>query len=284
MSILTLSALKNAIVQAVPTFSFSSASRPTKLPYVSEEDDCFRFEPPIQSNFFECHILPEGEGVAQIQSLLAILPEVSFKEGPWISGGAPRRLLQGRTLEEGDIDFFFKTKEQWAEFTKALEPYELIIETKRAKTFNVNGLKVQMINRKYYENLESVFKDFDFSVCQVATDGVRVAHTRQAKLDVDAQLIRFAPQGSVAKHTLVQRVSKYVGHGFMPEPGLFELIVKSGLDYVSAWSIFEGAEVAIYDEQDGSSTEGEEILSVSEVDEAVMRDCARRLGLEITNG
>lgn len=260
----------NLLAKAQPTFSSV---------HLSECDDFFRFEPPKESMFHEVIDMPDGPGVQQLKGVLDLLPEVSLRHGPWICGGAPRRLFQGKSLEEGDIDFFFRDSKSWLEFTKALEDHELIIATKRAKTYNVNGLKVQMINRQHYESLDKVFQDFDFSVCQIATDGKNLACTKQGQRDIQDGLIRFAPQGTVAKHTLVQRMAKYVGHGFVPEPGLFELIVKSGMDYVSAWSIFEGAEVAIYNETDGASEE-EEVLSVSEIDEATMRECAKRLGLE----
>lgn len=238
---------------------------------------------PQGSIFYECIPIPEGPGVAQIKSILEVLPPLDLKTGPWVAGGAPRRLLQSKDLGEGDIDFFFPNKKSWEEYVKALSGYEVVIETKRATTFLVNGLKVQMIKRRYYETLETIFMDFDFSACQVATDGNHIACTKQAHIDITDNILRFASQGKIAKNTLVQRMAKYVGHGFIPESGLFELIVKSGLDYVSAWSIFEGNDVAIYDENDGTTMEDEDNISVESMDAGVMRTIARKLGLEEQN-
>jgi hypothetical protein len=246
-------------------------------------DDDEYLSAPQGSIFYECVPIPDGPGVAQIKGILEALPPLSLKFGPWIAGGAPRRLLQGLSLEDGDVDLFFKDKKSWETFTAALEGYELVIETKRAKTFLVNGFKVQMINRKFYDCLETVFKDFDFSVCQVATDGQFIACTKQAHIDVMDGLLRFAPQGTIAKRTLIQRMTKYVGHGFVPEPGLFELIVKSGLDYVSAYDIFDRNDVSVYDINDGEMIEDEESIATDQMNEGVMRTIARRLGLEKQN-
>lgn len=237
--------------------------------------------PPSGSLFYELVTIPSGPGVEELKSVLEVLPPLSLKEGPWVAGGCARRLLQGQSLKRGDIDLFFKSDKSWRKFCDALEKHELVVKTNRATTFLVNGLKVQCIRRKYYLTLEEVFKDFDFSVCQVATDGKYLAVTKQANLDIAKQILRFAPCGTIAKSTLVQRMSKYVNYGFIPEPGLFELIVKSGLDYVSAYSIFSDVEMAIYDEFNGE--EIEEIIPVEGIDEEILRSIAQNLGLEIPN-
>lgn len=243
----------------------------------SLDDD---FVPTPSGNvFYETMPIPSGPGVQQLRDVLAVLPPLDLKRGPWICGGAARRLFQGESLEDGDIDFFFKTKASWDEFVKVLDGFELVIKTERANTYLVNGQKVQLIRRKFHLQLEEVFKDFDFSVCQIATDGNVLAATKQAHMDITDGLIRFAPGGTIAKHTLVQRMTKYVGYGFVPEPGLFELIVKSGLDYVSAYTIFEGNDVSVYDPNDGDMIEDE--IPTEALDAGVMRTIARQLGLEI---
>ena len=245
-----------------------------------EEDDDVLPSPP-GNTFYETMPIPSGPGVAELNGVLSVLPPVDLKHGPWICGGAARRLLQGMSLKDGDVDLFFKNKASWETFVKAMEPFELVIKTERANTYLVNGIKVQLIRRKFHLQLEDVFKDFDFSVCQIATDGHVLAATKQAHLDITDGLIRFAPAGTVAKHTLVQRMVKYVGYGFVPEPGLYELMVKSGLDYVSAYVIFEGNDVAVYDPNDGDMVEDE--IPTEALDAGVMRTIARQLGLEVEN-
>jgi len=236
---------------------------------------------PSGSLFYELIPVPKGPGVEEIQNIIGLMPPLDIKTGPWIAGGAARRLLRGDSLKGGDIDLFFKDQRSWKKFCKALDDYELIVETKRAKTFRVNGFQVQCINRIFYLSLEEVFKDFDFSVCQIATDGFQIAATKQAQLDIKDDILRLAPNGKAAKHSLVQRMIKYVGHGLTPEPGLFELIIKGGLDYISAYQIFENNDVAIYDEDTGECVE--EIIPTDELDASVMRTIARQLGLEVQN-
>ena len=58
-------------------------------------------------------------------------------------------------------------------------------------------------------------------------------------------------------------------------------MVKSGLDYVSAYVIFEGNDVAVYDPNDGDMVEDE--IPTEALDAGVMRTIARQLGLEIEN-
>lgn len=236
---------------------------------------------PSGSLFYDILPIPSGPGAKQIRDITDMLPMLDIKTGPWICGGAARRLQQGESLEGGDIDFFFPSRASWNSFCTFLDGFEVVIKTDRATTFLVNGLKVQCIKRKYYISLEDIFKDFDFSVCQIATDGRVLAATKQACLDITDSALRLAPCGTIAKHTLVQRMCKYVGYGFLPEPGLYELMVKGGMDYTNAYAIFEGNEVAVYDVNEGGMVEEE--LPTESIDAAMMRSIARDLGLELIN-
>jgi len=47
------------------------------------------------------------------KSLVGMLPPLSFSEGPWIAGGAARKLWEHKTWITGDVDVFFK---DWAQF------------------------------------------------------------------------------------------------------------------------------------------------------------------------
>ena len=227
--------------------------------------------------------IPVGPGRAQLAEVLKLLPKPSLDFGPWIAGGAARRLLQGKTFEEGDVDFFFANFSDWQKYVDCMDEKDIVAKTKQANTYCVNGIKIQLIKRKFYKSLDKVFSDFDFSACQVATDGLEIASSEQAYDDVMNNILRFAPKGVIAKHTLVQRMAKYVGHGFIPESGMFKMIVESGLDYVSAWAIFEGSEAAIYDANDGTTEQVNTTMLVEDLNAGVLRTVARNLGLEITN-
>lgn len=233
--------------------------------------------PPGDSHY-EIIPIPNGPGMKQLESITKVIPPLCLKNGPWIAGGAARRLLLGERLDSGDIDLFFSDYKSWNHCCESLSGYRVIIKTKRATTYDVNGFKVQCIRRNFYKSLINLFQDFDFSACQIATDGRNFSCAEQTRLDILNQVLRFAPGGTIAKHTLIQRMSKYVNHGLIPEPGMFELVVKSGLDYTSAYNIFSDTESAIYDENQDSVEE--EIIPVEELNDIVLRSIARKLGLE----
>lgn len=230
---------------------------------------------------YEVIPIPVGPGIDQLERVMTHLPPLDFERGPWIAGGSVRRLLQGENLDSGDIDIFFPDHASWKFFSDVLSSYEIVVKTKKATTFLVEGLKVQIIRRAFYKTLIDVFKDFDFTVCQIASDGKNIACTKQAHLDIMDQVLRLATQGKISKHTLVQRMSKYVNYGIFPEPGLFEIIIKSGLDYTSAYSIFSESDVAIYDCFTGETSEDN--IPSDSLNEGVLRTIARKLGLEKEN-
>jgi len=229
----------------------------------------------------KCHEvdIPTGPGVEQLNSLLEILPPISIKWGPWIAGGAVRRILQQRVIdEEGDVDLFFSDAGEFLKFDRALSSYELVHSSGKAKTYMVNGLKVQIIKRRFYDDLKTLFADFDFSVCQVATDGKKIAYADEALQDIKDNRLRFANVGRISPLTVVGRMVKYVGHGFTPDPGLFRIIVESGLDMVSANNVFDiERPSANYDHDE----KVEEIIDAKVFDSKALRKAAKRLGVEL---
>ncbi len=230
--------------------------------------------------FYTVIDIPEGPGVEKLNWILEQLPPLDLKAGPWVAGGAARRLLEGQPLEGGDVDIFFSCRKSFKIFCQHLESYQLVISTERAKTFMVQGIKVQAICRQTYITVEDLFKDFDFSVCQIATDGKKIAISNQGHRDMKERVLRFAPGGKVARQTVIKRMTKYLAYGFIPEPGLYETMVNSGLLGVSSYSIFEGSEA---DSSNYDIPEGEELppVDVEEANAEFLRDAALRLGIEI---
>jgi hypothetical protein len=230
--------------------------------------------------FYDYHEIPGSLAKEQLTNLLDYLPDLDLKHGPWLAGGAARRLLQGQKLEGGDIDLFFRKSHQFIAAKSHFSGYEVLFESKQAISYMVHGFKVQIINRQFYETLDDVFKDFDFSVCQIATDGKRLAYTTQAHQDIESGTLRFAPQGKVARHTLMGRMLKYINHGFVPEPGFYELAVKAGLERTNVYEMFEAEDsVAVYDHEE----QVDNILSVKLLQDQVLKDMADRMGVEMPN-
>lgn len=222
--------------------------------------------------------MPEGPGVDQLNDLLGILPPLSLKWGPWVAGGAVRRIIRGEKLDDGDIDFFFSDPSEFIKFDRALSDYEEVHSSGKAKTYIVNGLKVQIIKRTFYKDAGMMFGDFDFSACQLATDGHKIAYAEHSIEDVQNDRLRIAKVGRVTKLTIVGRMIKYINHGLVPEPGLFRMIVEAGLDVTGAHKIFDHERPAAnYDHEE----KVEEILDAKVFDSNALREAAERLGVEL---
>lgn len=186
--------------------------------------------------------------------------------------------MQGRELGEGDLDFFFTSRAEWSKFDKVLRDYEEVHRSNAAATFMVNGLKVQIIKRRYYDELGYLFGDFDFTVCQLATDGKNVAYTAKALEDINDSKLRFSEHGRVSKLTVIGRMVKYVNHGFMPEAGLFRMIVESGLDMTTAHKIFDNERPSANYDHDAKV---DEALDAKVFSSDALRDAAQRLGVTL---
>ena len=139
----------------------------------------------------------------QLHFALEGLPPIS-EEGPWLAGGALRRLVQNTEPLDGDMDFFFKDEEQFEEWCKDMErahDARLIGKTEHNTTYEVvlpitssvsqgkdpdgafndaefdvvpakEVVRVQGIHFRYYESVEAVIDSFDFTICQFGFDGI----------------------------------------------------------------------------------------------------------------
>lgn len=266
------------IIQRIKARSAGASWTASTMPSIfadAEEGPQVYTMPPAPHQYRE---MEEGPGTEQLRELMELMPPLSLKFGPFLAGGAVRRILQGKAIDDGDVDLFFTDAADWLKFDKVLSSYELVHSSGKARTFMVNGLKVQIIKRKFYKDLGELFGDFDFSVCQVATDGKRIAYTQTALEDINAGVLRLAQVGRVSKLTVVGRMIKYINHGFLPEPGLFTTITESGLDIVGAHAIFDNERpTANYDHD----AKVEEIMDTKVFDSKALQKAAAKLGLEL---
>lgn len=160
---------------------------------------------------------------------LARLPAIGT-DGPWIAGGAVRRLIT-RKAQESDFDFFFKDEAQFDAFCKAVEKaggfrtsesdfnVSFCIPAVKAKPigddeFSPGGpeLKVQAIRIAFFPSLEAVLDSFDFSICQCGFDGETFAFGQWTLWDLANN--RLVP-GKISYGTSsLRRVIKYTRQGF----------------------------------------------------------------------
>ena len=109
----------------------------------------------------------------------------AIKDYGWLAGGAIRRLISGQNLDS-DFDFFFKSKEKFDEFYVGIKGDKNLLIKKETKTDTNIKIELdilgeagilyknviyQLINISYYENAEALINTFDYTLCQIATDG-----------------------------------------------------------------------------------------------------------------
>lgn len=110
-----------------------------------------------------------------LDAALKALPAVE-PCGPWIAGGAIRRLLRGDPLDS-DVDFFFANEAQLLAFDASMKErgYSVTWRSKHAATYTAKvgkgEIKVQAISLAFYENPAAILDSFDFTICQFAYDG-----------------------------------------------------------------------------------------------------------------
>lgn len=168
---------------------------------------------------------------SDLSQVLEALPRLS-STGPWLGGGAIRRLLSGQDALASDLDFFFASNDQRLKFEADLLGIEGCIEVKKTEhhtefvvPFGLLGksVKVQCIHFQYYQNVVEVLDSFDFTICQVAFDG--------AKLFVGDYTLWDLARKRLALHKLtfglstVRRLLKYQTQGFYACSGVLTAIL-----------------------------------------------------------
>ena len=147
------------------------------------------------------------------------------KEGPWIAGGAIRRVMQGKTPDT-DIDYFFKNERQFEDFrAKMGEPAHT---NDHVSTWYLKQGKVQAITIKYYPSAEMVLDSFDFTICQFAFDGFDFITGPHALWDLANK--KLIPHKISYAASSMRRAIKYAGQGFYLCPGAATEIYRQVMD------------------------------------------------------
>jgi hypothetical protein len=167
-----------------------------------------------------------------LRIIRAIAPFLDVENGPWVAGGAARRLASWETdISVSDIDIFFPNLEiyNWAvryfqsANSKDFFPFKVEDEMSTPNgvifkvRFDEKVYAFQLLNKRYFENLPELFDDFDFTICMFATDGYSLVGEERADDDLLARklVIHKSPPKPKAA-----RLAKYCSQGFSPEPGV----------------------------------------------------------------
>jgi hypothetical protein len=162
--------------------------------------------------------------------VLAALPRVS-PQGPWIAGGAIRRVLLGQE-PDSDFDFFFRDAAQLAQFSAIL--VEMGMEKVRETDHHIHyrgtlGLgalprDIQCIRFSFYANAAAVVDSFDFTLCQFAFDGERVTCGEHSLWDLGRK--RLAIHKITYPVSTMRRLLKYGQQGFTACAGCLASILR----------------------------------------------------------
>ncbi len=154
-----------------------------------------------------------GNGDLNDSSLFKALEKLPSprKEGPWLAGGAVRRFLQGKELDS-DFDFFFKTEEQRKSFEANFKATDVVSKNDFNTTYLVDGLKVQAIHIKYFNDVSNLLNSFDFSLCKFVFDGSRIHAGQWALWDVANN--KLVPENITYATSSLRRVLKYTSQGY----------------------------------------------------------------------
>ena len=172
-----------------------------------------------------------------VKTIRTVVPFLDMTEGPWIAGGCGRQLFEGNSeIGESDIDLFFKndTLYEWAVgYFKNLQGTNFgdwSVQTRQDSpiwtTFEVvfgDGLntthtyKFQLLKKRFFESIDEVFDDFDFTVCMFGTDGYDLVADPRAVEDMERRLLVLHKPPPKPK---AARLAKYCSYGFTPAPGV----------------------------------------------------------------
>ena len=173
----------------------------------------------------------DRSGLAQDEcelfSVTTVLPSCSPR-GPWLAGGAIRRTVLGQSLDS-DFDYFFYDEAQLRAFADAIVALGGTLEksTEHHESYRVlidgKSRLVQCIKFKYYETAEQVVESFDYTICQLASDGSRLIVGEHTLWDLGRK--RLAIHEITYPVSTMRRMLKYTRQGFYACAGCMQAIL-----------------------------------------------------------
>jgi hypothetical protein len=182
--------------------------------------------------------LPEKKKIS-LNDIVCDIYASSTGRGPWIAGGMGRQLAIGE-IDFNDIDVWFDSLMQFEITKKYLEhKYEHAMYqnfvSDNAETYFIGDYKVQLIKRKWYPSIDSIFDDFDFTCCQIAVDS-NLKIYGPGILDARNFILKL---NKLDSHAFLARYGKYVSYGYVMDPEQFIKILETEkINYVFDGTVF----------------------------------------------
>lgn len=168
-------------------------------------------------------LVPKNETDLRILDVLE--PEMS--NGPWIAGGAALQWYQGHACQT-DIDIWVNHSNKVTQLTKLFEKelaMYIVYETDNAITIRGNIIQgditasrtVQIIKKMHPKNPKEIIKDFDFTICQLVTDGRNFIAGPNTFKDIKERKLNLI---NLHPGSILARYAKYLSYGYTPESGV----------------------------------------------------------------
>lgn len=170
---------------------------------------------------YKLHEICNRAGTLENNITLQVINQVvkpDWTNGPWIAGGALRRIVMG-VDELSDFDIFFASETQKDKWIKGIkESFTVVSEQKNEFNtclvieFNEKKIVLQAVHIKYFENPSAVIDSFDFTICQYVSDGTILGVGEYTLWDTGRKrLVVHNISYGVAS---LRRIIKYAKQGF----------------------------------------------------------------------
>lgn len=131
--------------------------------------------------------------------------------GPIIAGGSVRNMIQNQPIES-DVDIYFNSIEQLVRFQYVLKHANFMTPSPFSYNYMIGNTKMQLMHFKFFPDIESLFKDFDFTVCQFAYHNGYVYATEEALQHEKERKLVFTPD--CVDNRTFYRIHKYKKKGY----------------------------------------------------------------------
>lgn len=188
--------------------------------------------------------------INDFREVLETLVRPSWENGPWVAGGSVRRLISGSDPLGSDIDVFFAYEQQKDDFLarvtkdfKVLSSFSnelnttLTLEMPIATSVDAFGdsklektivVKLQAIHVDYYEGPAAIIDSFDYTICQLVTDGKQMLVGPYTLFDIGRK--RLALHRLTYAVATMRRMVKYTQQGFYACPGMMTNLLNQVVD------------------------------------------------------
>jgi hypothetical protein len=146
---------------------------------------------------------------------------LNMDHGPWLAGGAVRKIYLNEDIAGSDWDFWFKTPEQFKLAEQKIKDLgaSMAYTSDNAvsyKYYTDDGSiqNLQIVKTRFFDNAQQVIDQFDFTVCQLATDGNTTIIGRNTAKDLRTKTLRLNKTELPAY--IMPRLVKYMVYGYRP--------------------------------------------------------------------